>query len=99
MKTSTHSAYLQSILFLFAAFTLACEPSSDEARVEEGHRVAFRWATFPTQQSFEAGGDYNWGMISFGLPPGSVFDLQLVWRQDNIVKTQWIKQIECPADR
>ncbi len=37
MKTSTHSAYLQSILFLFAAFTLACEPSSDEARVEEGH--------------------------------------------------------------
>ena len=62
-------------------------------------RVAFRWATFPTQQSFETGGDYNWGMITFGLPPGSVFDLQLVWEQDKRVKTQWIRQIECPADR
>lgn len=70
-----------------------------DSDISKAARVAFRWATFPTQQSFEAGGDYNWGMISFGLPPGSVFDLQLVWRQDNIVKTQWIKQIECPADR
>ena len=62
-------------------------------------RVAFRWATYPTQQGFEAGGDYNWGMISFGLPPGSVFDLQLVWKQDNIASTRWIRQIECAEDR
>ena len=70
-----------------------------DSDISKAARVAFRWATFPTQQNFEAGGDYNWGMISFGLPPGSVFDLQLVWEQDSIVKTRWIKQIECPADR
>ena len=30
----------------------------------------------PTRQHFEPG-DYNWGMTSYGLPPGSRFDLRL----------------------
>ena len=70
-----------------------------EQEVNTAARLAFRWATFPTQQEFEPGGDYNWGMISFGLPPGSVFDLQLRWQQDNQEKHHWITQIECPNDR
>lgn len=44
--------------------------------VDRQARVALNWSLLPTQQQFEPG-DYNWGMTSFGLPPGSVFDLQL----------------------
>ncbi len=67
--------------------------------VNEAAKLAFRWATFPTAQSFEPGGDYNWGMISFGLPPGSLFDLQVTWKEDNEIQSNWIRQIECPIDR
>lgn len=66
--------------------------------VSTASRLAFRWATFPTQQSFEAGGDFNWGMISFGLKPGSVFDLKVIWQQNNQTRSQWINQIKCPSD-
>ncbi len=39
-------------------------------------RIAFHWSLLPTRQHFEPG-DYNWGMTSYGLPPGSRFDLEL----------------------
>lgn len=58
-------------------------------------RLAFRWATFPTQQTFEQGGDYNWGMTSFGLPPGTIFDLHVFWMQGSQQKDLWIKSIQC----
>ncbi len=45
--------------------------------VSQSARIAFRWSLLPTRQSFEPG-DYNWGMTSFGLPPGTSFDLSLV---------------------
>ncbi len=67
--------------------------------VNNAAQLAFRWATFPTTQVFEPGGDYNWGMISFGLPPGSFFDLQVIWKEDNQTQSHWITQIECPKDR
>ena len=70
-----------------------------EGIVTKASRIAFRWATFPTQQSFDPGGDFNWGMISFGLPPGSTFDLEVLWKHNNQTHSQWIKQIECPADQ
>jgi len=44
--------------------------------VAEAPRIAFRWALLPTVQRFEPG-DYNWGMTSYGLPPGERFDLSL----------------------
>ncbi len=62
-------------------------------------KLAFRWATFPTQQTFQADGDYNWGMISFNLPPGSKFDLLLKWQQNDSQLSHWIKNIECPPDQ
>lgn len=70
-----------------------------DSQVDNAARIAFRWATFPTEQIFEPSGDYNWGMISFGLPPQSTFDLNVVWTHGNKEKSQWIKDIQCPEDR
>jgi hypothetical protein len=67
-------------------------------QVSRAARIAFRWATFPTVQTFSAGGDYGWGMISFDLPPGSHFDLRLRWRQGGQAREARIDDIECPAD-
>lgn len=68
-----------------------------EDRVSDASRLAFRWATFPTRQEFLPG-DYNWGMTAYALPPGSVFDLNVVWQQGGRAQTAWIRGIECPAD-
>jgi hypothetical protein len=68
-------------------------------RVSKASRIAFRWATFPSQQNFEPDGDFNWGMISFDLPPGTAFDLQLVWKQNKQLRQQWINKILCPSDQ
>ncbi len=62
-------------------------------------RIAFRWATFPSEQTFQPDGDFNWGMITFDLAPGQPFDLQVVWKQNRQIRTQWIKNIICPQDR
>jgi hypothetical protein len=66
--------------------------------VSNAARIAFHWATFPTQQTFEPGGDNNWGMISIGLQPNSKFDLQLFWKQGNKPYNAWIKGMQCPSD-
>jgi len=47
-----------------------------QAGVSKAGRIAFNWSLMPTRQHFEPG-DYNWGMTSYGLPPGSRFDLKL----------------------
>lgn len=60
-------------------------------------RLAFRWALFPTRQEFRKD-DYNWGMTAFGLPPGSVFDLDLVWQEDGETRSSRIPAIECAPD-
>ena len=72
---------------------------AQDRSVSKASRIAFRWATFPSQQNFEPDGDFNWGMISFGLPPGSQFDLKVVWRQNQQLRQQWIPQILCPNDQ
>jgi len=59
--------------------------------------LAFRWATFPTQQEFLPG-DYNWGMTLYGLPPEAVFDLHVVWQAGQQQRSGWIRKIECPPD-
>jgi len=71
----------------------------NDEQVNSASRLAFRWATFPTEQSFEPNGDYNWGMISFGPQPGSVFDLYIEWQSNDQTKNAWIKNIMCPKDR
>jgi len=66
--------------------------------VSETSRLAFRWATFPTQQDF-ASGDFGWGMTSFGLAPGRRFDLKVSWFAAGVKKEAWIKGMRCAEER
>lgn len=69
-----------------------------EEHISNAARVAFRWATFPTEQTFEPGGDFNWGMISFGPKPATLFDLKVFWKQDDQSHYALIKNMQCPPD-
>lgn len=44
----------------------------------EASAVAFHWALFPPEQIF-APTDHNWGLMTFGLPPGAKFSLDVTW--------------------
>lgn len=63
----------------------------------EAARVAFRWSLFPTRQTFR-GGDYNWGMISFGVPPGTRFDLTLAWTLDGEPQQAVLRGVVCAPE-
>ena len=65
--------------------------------LSQASRVAFHWSLLPTQQRFEPG-DYNWGMSSYGLPPGSRFDLELVWYRNGVREVGLLRDVECPED-
>ena len=54
------------------------EPSWEAMGESNAARIALRWSLFPSTQTFRPG-DYNWGMIPFGVPPGTRFDLTLAW--------------------
>lgn len=69
-------------------------PVWDRLGVEMEQRVAFKWALFPPQQEFKPA-DYNWGMITFGLPPGTRFDLDVVWHEGEAKRTKRFKGMEC----
>lgn len=70
-----------------------------EARgIDEAARIAFRWSLLPTVQRFQPG-DQNWGMTSFGVPPGERFDLSLTVRVDGEPVTAEIPSIACAADQ
>ncbi len=58
--------------------------------------VAFRWALFPTRQTFGPG-DYNWGMITFGLAPGTGFDLDVRWRSGGEAHGRILRRLRCAA--
>jgi hypothetical protein len=47
--------------------------------VPDAAKLAFRWAQFPSEQSY-APGEWNQGMLATGLPPGSRFDMIARWR-------------------
>lgn len=65
--------------------------------LSEPARIAFEWSLLPTTQEY-APGDYNWGMTSYGLPPGSRFDLAFTWRHQGELHHGRIEGIECPPD-
>ncbi|MCU7959221.1 MAG: hypothetical protein KZQ58_04315 [gamma proteobacterium symbiont of Bathyaustriella thionipta] len=65
-----------------------------EQGVSQAARIAFRWSLLPTRQSFQPG-DYNWGMTSFGLPPGESFDLTLTLHSNGKTLSATIPAIEC----
>ncbi len=66
--------------------------------VPQAARIAFRWATFPTDQVYHPADDHNWGMASLGPPPGSRVDLKVVWYQDGVKKQATVEDVICPVD-
>jgi len=66
--------------------------------VSQPARIAFRWALFPTEQRFEPG-DWNMGMITLGLAPGSRFDLEVVWRSGEQERRQRFPAMQCAAEQ
>lgn len=64
----------------------------------EAARIAQHWALLPTRQRFEPG-DYNWGMTSFGLPPGAGFDLELVVTLAGEPVIRRVAGVVCADDR
>lgn len=65
--------------------------------VPPGARTAFRWALFPTEQTFEVG-DWNMGMTTIALPLGSRFDLRFVWSYKNKRREAILRGILCATD-
>lgn len=68
-----------------------------QSEVSKEAGIALRWSLLPTRQKFQPG-DYNWGMTSFGLAPGEVFDLTLAIRLDGDPVARTIPGIVCAAD-
>ena len=65
--------------------------------ISQSSMIAFEWALLPTKQQYKYG-DYNWGMTSFGLPPGSHFDLNIKILRNNQPVRITIPAIECAPD-
>jgi hypothetical protein len=68
-----------------------------EREVPESARIAFEWSLLPTYQTY-APGDYNWGMTSYGLSPGSHFDLRFSWHRKGERFEGKIDDIQCAPD-
>lgn len=62
--------------------------------VGEEPATAFYWSLFPTEQTF-APTDYNWGFLTFGLPPGTRFAVELRWSSAGNVYSVQLKGLEC----
>ena len=60
-------------------------------------RIAFEWSLLPTRQLYQPQ-DYNWGMTSFGLEPGSRFDLDFSWQRDGRREQASLVGVQCPED-
>lgn len=73
------------------------QPMWQSRQVAQSKQIAFRWSLLPTVQHFEPG-DYNWGMTSYGLPPGSTFDLSLQLDIDGEQVSGRIPSVVCATD-
>ncbi len=65
--------------------------------VGPGPRTAFRYALFPSEHRYDVG-DWNMGMTTFTLPPGSRFDLKFVWREGDKQREAVITGVRCATD-
>jgi len=62
--------------------------------VSEPARIAFAWAQFPATQTFHAG-DWNQGMTTYQLPPGSRFNLIVNWRAGDAGRKTTLENVRC----
>lgn len=60
-------------------------------------RIAFRWALFPSRVHYGPG-DYNWGMILLGRPPGARVDLTVRLAVGGRPVAAVLPGIECAPD-
>ena len=74
------------------------QPEWERRDVGQAARIAFRWSLFPTVQTFQPG-DWNMGMITIGLHPGESFDLEVVWRQDEVPRRVSFGGMRCAPER
>jgi hypothetical protein len=65
--------------------------------LDRSAQIAFEWSLLPTRQVYEPQ-DYNWGMTSFGLEPGSRFDLSFSWQRDGTRHSGRLRGVECAPD-
>lgn len=68
-----------------------------ERNQTEAARVAFEWSLLPESVEYDIN-DYNWGMSSYGLPPGSQFDLVFTWNRDGKTFEGRIDNVLCADD-
>lgn len=66
-----------------------------DRKVNKKALLAFRWAQFPPEQEYEVGGDWNQGMLSIGLPPGSIFDLIIRWDIKGENHQTTLREVQC----
>ena len=57
--------------------------------------IAFRWAQFPPKQQYEPGGDWNQGMLTTGLAPGSIFDAVARWELNGRIYENKLTGVRC----
>ena len=67
----------------------------EEQKVNKQALLAFRFAQFPPEQEFEVGGDWNQGMLSVGLPPGSLFDVIVRWDINGKAYETSLRGVQC----
>jgi len=68
-----------------------------DEQVDHAAKLVIRWGMFPTQQEYLPG-DYNWGLTTYGIPPGSTFDLEVFWTEGETLRSGRIDNIECAPD-
>ena len=58
--------------------------------------IAFEWAQFPTQQSYQPG-DWNQGMLAMNLSAGESFNLNLEWMHKGKVFKGILEEVRCAS--
>ncbi len=68
-----------------------------EEQASHAAKLVVRWGMFPTRQEYLPG-DFNWGLTAYGIPPGSVFDLEVIWKEGDTVRSGTIDEVQCAPD-
>lgn len=66
-------------------------------KLPESALIALEWSLLPSQIIYDIN-DYNWGMSSYGLPPGSTFDLIFSWNRNGKSYQGRINDVICAED-
>jgi len=67
----------------------------ESKNIKKSALIAFRWAQFPPEQSYDPGGNWNQGMLSTGVAVGSVFDVTARWDIAGKPYQSTLKEVRC----